>query len=275
MFTISLPRQTTLKSLVTDARHFQIFFLGTFLTYGILALNWDAHISRFIAIFSACLLTQFVGIVYTSKDFSGLKSAFITSLSLSLMLQTHSVAAAALAGVLAIVSKFLIRFEGKHVFNPANVGIVLSILFTGETWISSGQWGSGFIWVMLVGITGLTVLQRVGRIDTGLTFLLVFGGLQFVKMVIYQGWTPDVWLHNMSSGTLLLFSFFMITDPVSTPNSRRARVIWSALIAILAYAISQVLYIYAAPIWALFFISPFTAWFDRKFIAKPFKWNKP
>lgn len=261
-----------LRFLQRDARHFQILFLSIFLVFGISMLDWDADLGRYAVTFATCLAVQAIGIALTTKDFTGLKSAFITSLSLSLLLKTNTLGAAALASGLAIGSKYLIRAGGKHIFNPANFGIMVSMLISGQSWIATGQWGSGLYLILLVGSLGLIVVNRVGRLDVGLSFLLVYSGLQFIKIVLYYGWELDVYLHNLSSGTLLLFSFFMITDPVSTPNAPRARVIWAAVIAILAFALSDVFYVYAAPLWALFLISPATALLDRTFFHKQFKW---
>lgn len=262
-----------LRLLKQDARHFQILFLSLFLLYGIGMLHWDADMDRYIATFATAMLVQLIGLKLTGSDMSGLKSAFITSLSLSLLMKTNMPVVAALSAALAIGSKYLIRYKGKHVFNPANFGIMVSMLLTGEVWLSTGQWGSGYYLILLVGVAGLVVLNRVGRIDTGLTFLLVYATLIFVKQVIYQGWELDVFFHSLSSGTLLLFSFFMITDPVSTPNAPKARVAWAAAIAILAFCLTNYFYVYAAPLWALFIMSPITAVLDRNIIAQPFKWK--
>ena len=75
---------------------------------------------------------------------------------------------------IAIASKFLIRVRGKHIFNPANIGIVGAMLLTGDAWVSPGQWGAGPALVFLVGAAGLMVVLRVGRIDTSMAFLLTF-----------------------------------------------------------------------------------------------------
>lgn len=262
-----------LRLLKQDARHFQILFLSIFLLYGIGMLHWDADIWRYAATFSTAMLIQFIGLKLTNNDLSGLKSAFITSLSLSLLMKTNMPLVAALSAALAIGSKYLIRYKGKHIFNPANFGIMVSMLLTGQVWLSTGQWGSGYYLILLVGAAGLVVLNRVGRIDTGITFLVVYALLLFVKQVIYQGWELDFFFHSLSSGTLLLFSFFMITDPVSTPNAPKARVAWAAVIAIISFLLTNYLYVYAAPLWALFIMSPVTAVLDRKFIANRFKWK--
>ena len=69
-------------------------------------------------------------------------SPLITSLSLTLLLRADTVLLAACAAAIAISSKFLIRYRGMHVFNPANVAIVLMMLASEHVWVSSGQWGS-------------------------------------------------------------------------------------------------------------------------------------
>ena len=81
----------------------------------------------------------------------------------------------------------------------------------------------------MLGVFGWFVLFRVGRLDTGLTFLATFAGLMFIRSYVYLGWPIDHFWHTLSSGTLLLFAFFMITDPVTTPNHPKARILWSIL----------------------------------------------
>ena len=259
--------------LQSDGRHYQVIFLSSFLMYGIFCLGWDADVWRYLITFVACLSIQAIGIHYTTKDYSGLKSAAITSLSLCLLFRSNIAYAVVLAGVFSIGSKFLIRFNGKHIFNPANFGIIVTILLTHQAWVSPGQWGNGALMVFLVGAAGMMVLFRVGRLDTGFAFLLTFCGLLFYRMVIWQGWEFDVWLHQVSNGSLLLFAFFMITDPVSTPGDRRARIAWAVFIGWVSYILAVKFQVTAAPIWALFFVSPLTALLDRAFVSQNFKWK--
>jgi len=127
----------------------------------------------------------------------------------------------------------------------------------------------------MVGILAFLMLKRVNRLDTSITFLMVFGGLHFYRTVVYQGWGTDVFFHQMTSGTLMLFTFFMITDPMTTPNHRTGRIIWTALISIVAFYAGSKLQVYAAPIWVLFFASPLVPLFDKIFIARKFEWKQP
>ncbi|MBL4716190.1 MAG: RnfABCDGE type electron transport complex subunit D [Bacteroidia bacterium] len=256
-----------------DGRHPQILYLTTFLIYGIIALGWEIEITRYIITIVTCLICQAVGIHFTTKKYNGLKSALITALSLCLMFKANLIITIILAAVLSIGSKYFIRINNKHIFNPSNFGIIATILLTNDAWVSPGQWGSDALQLFYLGIAGFFVLFRVGRINTSLSFLATFIGLQFTRQVIYMGWPVDHFFHSLTSGTLLLFTFFMITDPVTTPNAPKARIIWAGTIGVLAFLLTNWFYVHTAPLWALFIISPLTVLLNKIFIHKKFSWS--
>jgi Na+-transporting NADH:ubiquinone oxidoreductase subunit NqrB len=268
------PFRNAISWFKSDARHYQVLFQLAFLLYGIFALNWEIPLLRFNIVILACLGIQTLFIVFKTKDWTGLKSALITAFSLCLMLEANSTWTFVLAAVLGISSKFFLRIKGKHIFNPANFGIMITLMITGDAWISPGQWGSNAILLMLVGCTGLVVLLRVKRLDTAFAFLIAFLGLSFARNILYLGWPLDFFWHQFSTGSLLLFSFFMITDPMSTPSSRIARIIWATLVGALTWWISTKLFVHTAPLWALFLLSPLVPVFDRIFKQEKFQWVK-
>ncbi len=258
-----------------DARHFQLIFLAGFLAYGIAVLQWDAEWQRYLILFGTCLAVQALFIRWKKLPWHSIKSAMATGLSMSLLLKADSMWVLVLGASVAIASKFLIRIDGKHVFNPSNLGIAAAVLLTGQAWVSPGQWGSGAALVFLVGAAGCMVLLRVGRIDTSLAFLGAFAALDFARQVLYLGWEPDVWLHRMSNGSLLLFTFFMITDPMTTPRAQGARIGWSIAIAVLAFVLGWMYWVNATPIWALLIISSITPLLDRIWKGQSFRWLVP
>src|SRR6185503_5159668 len=152
------------KWFVSDGRHFQILFLFSFLCYGVGQLEWDAEIGRYAVIATTALGTQWFFIRRLGLERRTLKSAMITTLGLCLLFKAGSSWTLVLGAFIAIASKFILRVNGKHIFNPANIGLVLAMLFTGDAWVSPGQWGSGPALVFLVGALGLAVVLRVGRI---------------------------------------------------------------------------------------------------------------
>lgn len=257
-----------------DARHFQILFLGMFLTYGLLYLSWDFEPNRIAGIVGSCLFFQLFFSYIFNKPLSSLKSALITGLGLSMLLKTSDVPVAVLAGAIAIGSKFLITYKGKHIFNPANVAIIATILITRNAWISPGQWGSSEIILYFFSAAGLMVLLKCGRIDTSLAFLGTYLLLDVVYLLLYLGWPGDFLYHKYTNGAVLLYAFFMITDPATTPNHKTARIIWAVLIAVVSFYMFHFKHMYGSPIWVLFFISPLTPVFDIIFKAERFQWVK-
>jgi Na+-transporting NADH:ubiquinone oxidoreductase subunit NqrB len=259
-----------------DARHFQILSLSLFLTYGITSLGWNTHLTRIVTIFATCLLTQAFWIKWSGVPWHSLKSAMVSSLGLCLLLKTNLLSTAIIAGVITISSKFIIRFDRKHIFNPVNFGIIATIVLTGDAWISPGQWGSSFTTLYFIAAAGLMVLLKCGRIDISLAFIGSYFGLEFVRSVLWLGWPIDHFGHMVTNGAILLFTFFMITDPVTTPNHAKARIVWAVMVGLLTFTLNHIFILASgAPIWALFIISPLTLVFDRFFKAQRFAWLSP
>jgi len=254
-----------------DPRYLQIFLLGSFLAYGLLFLQWSARLDIFAVAFVSSIATQVAWAKWKGQPISSVKSALISSLGLCLLLRVDSVWVMTLAGVATISSKFLIRHNGKHLFNPTNFGIILAIV-TGHAWISPGQWGHELTTIGLIGLGAVGILLRVKRWDLSVTFLLVLFSLESLRLVAYLGWDWPVVFHRFNSGTILLFAFFMITDPKTSPNSRKGRIIWASMVALLSFFLGQFFYLYQAPLIALFIVSLTTPLIDKVFKAERFKW---
>ncbi len=266
--------RNVLQDLNSDARYYQMGFQAAFLIFGTWVLGWQAEWLRILVIFISCFSVQAIWCYFTKTSYHGLKSAAITALGLCLMLRGNEIWPFVIAAILAISSKYIIRGKTKHIFNPANFGIVLCILLTGQVWISPGQWGSDSMFPIGILVAGLIVLLKVKRAETGFIFLGTLFLLEFGRRYLFLGWPMDLVLHRMSSGSLLVYALFMITDPMTTPNNRGARMIWAAVLAILTFILSWKFQLYEAPIWALFILSPLTWLFDRARKADKFHWLK-
>lgn len=273
-----------------DPRDYQILFLSLFLILGIGTRDWTLQ-PQFIGVaIASCLLTQYISLRLGSllkgeqdgtKKFTqhstlktslvSLKSAMITALGLSLLLRVDQYSTMILAGTLAILSKFLFRFQGKHFFNPANFGIISVLILTNDAWVSPGQWGEEGWYVLLFAGTGGMILKRVGRWDTTAAFFSVYALLEAVRN-FWLGWTWDVWAHRLMSGSFLLFALFMLTDPRSIPNARISRLLWASSIAILTFILHNHFFMSTAVFWALFVLSPLTLLLDWIWSSPRFVW---
>ncbi|WP_017326994.1 RnfABCDGE type electron transport complex subunit D [Synechococcus sp. PCC 7336] len=281
-----------------DARFYQIAFLSLFLWLGVGARDWTLRPDVMAAAVFSCAIVQ-VALVFLvpppkpaetdPRDrkalareilpqwkyaLQSLPSAAITSLSLCLLLRANHPLAMAFAGGMAIASKFWLRApHRKHFFNPANFGIVVALLLTGDVWVSPGQWGTDWWAVLAFAGAGGMVLRRVGRWDTSAAFLGVYAALEIARN-FWLGWSWDVVAHHLTSGSLLLFALFMLTDPRSIPNARPARVVWAIAIALLTFVLRYTVYLPAAMFWALFILSPLTLWLDEVWPAERFQWGQ-
>jgi len=181
----------------------------------------------------------------------------------------------AMAGTLAISSKFLFYspWEKKHFFNPANFGIISALVLTKDAWVSPGQWGTSWWYLLLFLGTGGLILKKIGRWDTSLTFLLTYSLLLALRNA-WLGYPVTVLQHQLTSGSLLLFALFMITDPRSIPNATKSRLLWSVALAILTVCLQQQFYRTDALFWSLFALSPLTLLLDRLDVSSPFVWQQ-
>jgi Na+-transporting NADH:ubiquinone oxidoreductase subunit NqrB len=263
-----------------DARLYQILFLLSFLLLGLVTRDWTLHPSHIAVAIGSCCLTQFVGVSWLRRDqldpepwaWSDFYSPMITALGLSLLLRADHISTIGLAGMMAIGAKFLLQIQGKHIWNPANFGIVTVMLCTQDAWVSPGQWGESAWFVGLFLMTGGLVLKKVGHWETTIAFLGSYAVLEACRN-LYLGWTWDVWAHRMMSGSLVMFALFMITDPRTIPNARTARLIWAFLIALVTFGLRNLLFLNTAVFWALFIIAPITILLDRWFVADRFAWG--
>lgn len=204
---------------------------------------------------------------------SSLPSALITALGLSLLLRADTYSTLMLASGMAIASKFLLRVRGKHIFNPANFGIIAALLLTPDAWVSPGQWGEEGWYMLLFLSTGGIVLKQVGRWDTTIAFLATYAGLEAARN-FWLGWTWDVWAHRLMSGSLLMFALFMITDPRTIPDARIGRLIWAVTIALLTFFLRNYLFVSTAVFWALFTLAPLSILLDWLFPGNRFRWTQ-
>ncbi len=264
-----------------DARYFQLLFQSIFLSYGIFYLHWNADWWLYATYFGTSILTQilfeyFLGkkdISYSKRIRFSFTSVLISSFGLSLLLKTNAIEVAMFAAFISIASKFLIRIKGKHIFNPSALGIVAAIGLTNNAWFSPGQWGSGTVLLFGIGCLGCIVVTKVQKLDTSLAFLGTFASLLFIRQIIFLGWPLDFFVQSISTGSLLLFSFFMITDPKTIPNHKWARIVWCILVASVAFYLTTFKFINGAPIYVLVMAQPLVPFMDWLFKAKQFEWK--
>ena len=261
------------RELRADARHWQIAALGTLVLYSFIYLDFGAKPLFTAVALATVLATQWACSRLWRRPFEW-RSGLITGLSLSLLLRTGDPLIVMLAAVLAIASKFVIQLHGKHLFNPAAFGIVFVLLATHGAWVSPGQWGASIWMAALIFLLGGAVLTHAPRLDTALAFLAA----HFALLLARATWLGDplaIPLHQMMTGSLLIFAFFMVTDPRTTPDSRLGRILFAILIAALCHWLAFYRQVRPALYFGLMAMSLLVPVIDRFLHERRFEWRLP
>ncbi|HSH18460.1 MAG TPA: hypothetical protein VK978_03680 [Candidatus Saccharimonadales bacterium] len=136
----------------------------------------------------------------------------------------------AMAGVLAIASKFLITWNDKHIFNPAAFApVVLGTLgLLGASW-----WvGSAVLWPLVL-VLGLLIVRKIRRFSVFLPFaavsLLVIAATTFAE----AGDVGEALRATITASPLLFLGTIMLTEPSTMPGRRHQQIIFGALVGFL------------------------------------------
>ena len=263
----------SLPDVFRDPRVYQIATLSTLLAYGWAAGVFEIAALQFAAIVAAAVGAQALGsfLIAIKPDF---RSALITALSLSLLLRADDVWPLALAAAIAVGSKFALRLNGKHIFNPANAAIVAMVLATDAVWTTPGQWGTAVWFAALLAGAGLFVTYRAARFDVPLIFLGTFAALILIR-ALWLGDPLSIPLLRLQNGALILFAFFMISDPKTTPDGSIARAFFAAGAAVIAYILMWHFFVSDGIFYALAImcvLRPLLEWADP---APHYRWGDP
>jgi Na+-transporting NADH:ubiquinone oxidoreductase subunit NqrB len=258
-----------------DPRWYQIAALSGLLVHGMFVLDFDVRPLNALSIFAGALLTQWVGGRLSGVPRFDFKSALISAVGLCLWIRADLWWLAALTGVASIASKFVLRWNGKHIWNPTNFGVVFMLIASGGlVWTAPGQWGSVAFFAFAMIAAGGLVVNRSARGDVALTFFGAWAVILFARAAwIGLPWTIP--FHQLQSGALLLFTFHMITDPRTTPASRRGRILFSIATALGAAFVQFVLFRQNGLLWSLFVCTIAVPLLDRIWPGDRFEWSAP
>ena len=175
---------------------------------------------------------------YKKRQWQYSKSAIITGLFIGSLLDPGQIwYIPAIASVIAILSKTFLRAKMRHFFNPTMFSLfVLSLIPVSflSTSVSIGWWSSANLYATI--ILGLFISIKFRRLDLTLPFLAVFFALSFV---FSQNFSTS--LSTILSTPLLFFTFFMLVEPKTSPFTRRGRLIYGVIVAILFALVGMIL----------------------------------
>ncbi len=269
-----------------DARVVQIAFLLSLLGFGALARDFALSAPQVALAFTSALLTQAFWQhtlqLPQRKHITGYLSAVVTACGISILIRSDQLWVHPLLACVALSSKFVLRFgQGSargHILNPANLAAFIALMGLPHAWLSPGQWGQDTLLGLWMLALGATVTGRISRWGISISLLAAWLGLLGARL-LWLGYAPDLalsmWWHQAMNGATLLFAFFMISDPMTTPQHRLARVAYAVCVAASAFVWQFYLFKPQGLIVALFVWSWSVPVWNRLFAAARFEWRPP
>ena len=250
-----LPRPLWKQWLTLDNRYvppafITLILLGGQLSFGIL----ESYERTLLAIATSIAVELVLGRIFLGK-WLNLASAYITGISVGILVRSPAFWPYAIGAALAITSKYALRFKGRHLFNPSNFGIsVILFLLPTSVAMLSIQWGNN-VWSMaVIWLLGSLIIWRLRRFHICATYAISFLVLAVIRAwMIHEPWLSEI--APITGPEYQLFIFFMITDPKTTVRSKKGQCIVAFLIALLEmfFRLDQSVY---AELYALFWIGP-------------------
>ena len=220
------------------------------LSYGIL----ESYPKTALAIVTALVTELILGRIFYGK-WLNLASAYITGISVGMLVRSPAYWPFALCSAVSIMSKYVLRVKGRHIWNPSNFGLSVLFFLGAETVAGlSIQWGNFIGPMLVIWILGSLIIYRARRFHICLTYVVSFFVFAFLRSWITgQPWQAEV--APITGPMYQLFVFFMITDPKTTVKTKLGQCIVAFLVAFaeFVFRLMQVVY---APFYALFVVGP-------------------
>ncbi|MGA3350362.1 MAG: hypothetical protein ABSC33_15155 [Candidatus Sulfotelmatobacter sp.] len=220
------------------------------LSFGIL----ESYPKTLLAIVTSIALEMALGRIFLHK-WLHLASAYISGISVGILVRSPAYWPYALCAAISIMSKYVLRVKGRHIWNPSNFGISVMLFLAADTVASlSIQWGNYLLPMLVIWVLGSVIIARLHRFHITGIYVASFLAFAFLRSWL----TGSPWQSEVAPITgpmYQLFIFFMITDPKTTVRSKRGQCIVVFLVALLEMVLRlrQVVY---APFYALFIVGP-------------------
>ncbi len=244
-----------------------LILLGGQLTYGIL----ESYEKTLLAIATAIVVEMVLGKIFLGK-FPHPASAYITGISVGILLRSPAYWPFAVCAAIAISSKYVLRYKGRHLWNPSNLGICI-VLFLLPASVAglSIQWGNNLWSLVVIWMLGAAILWRLHRLHISATYVVAFILLAILRAhILHQPVLAEI--SPITGPEYQLFIFFMITDPKTTVRSKLGQSLVVIAVAVLEmfFRFDQSVY---AELYALFWIGPIAMliemWLNARRVKAP------
>jgi Na+-transporting NADH:ubiquinone oxidoreductase subunit NqrB len=218
-----------------DPRYLIAFLITLVLVAAQLRYHMFGGYSRLLVALGVCVATEAVLSWFDRGKVVNLLSAYISGISLTLLVKPQGSALwpFAVGAVLAISSKYVLRYRDNHLWNPTNFAVsALLLLAADRVSVLSHQFGNDVTTNLVIWIFGLIIVARVGVLHITLTYVISFFILNSLRaFALGMPILPEI--APITGPMYQLFIFFMITDPRTIVRGRLKQIVVAVLIALM------------------------------------------
>lgn len=253
VYPVVLPR-------LLDSRLHVAAIVITLHTLGQVGLGFHVSVPQILAAILTTAVLQAAITFRQTRSFVWPASAMLTGSGIALILRVPSTPVGdhwtfhkwwmfSAVAAFSLLTKFIVRRNGSHVFNPSNVGLVLAFIILGSNqiepldfWWAPLSNPSMIIAYAVILVGGSLVTRRLGLLPTVVSFWLVLCAGTAMNAASGQCFTArwsfepvcgnNLWLTIITSPEIFIFTYFMITDPRTVPRSRVGRSLFGALVGV-------------------------------------------
>ncbi len=255
---------STYPVILPSARDSRLHVAAVIVTIHVLGqvrLRFQVSVPQILAAILTCAILEVFLTFRRTRSFVWPASAMLTGSGVALILRVPGTPTddhwstyrwyvfAGVAGF-SLLTKYVIRYRGSHVFNPSNIGLVVAFIVFGSTrmepldfwWAPLKIWMVAAYAVILVG--GLLITARLRLLAVAATFWITLAaGVGVLAasghcMTARWAFAPvcgfDFWRVIVTSPEVLIFMLFMITDPKTMPAGRVGRAMFGLLVAVVS-----------------------------------------
>lgn len=226
---------------------------------GQVGLNFQLSVPQILVSILTCAIIDVTITFHRSRSFVWPASAMLTGSGVALILRVpttplhdhwtfHKWYIYAGVAAFSLATKYLIRHRGSPVFNPSNVGLVVAFVVLGSSraepldfwWAPLNRWMI-LAYVIILG-GGMLITGRLRLLAGAATFWVTLAAGMGVLagsghcMTARWAFAPvcggDFWRAIVTSPEVLIFMFFMITDPKTVPRGRVSHIAFCFLVGV-------------------------------------------
>jgi Na+-translocating ferredoxin:NAD+ oxidoreductase RnfD subunit len=238
-----------------ENRYLPPLFITLILLVGNLSFGLLESFSRTALAIATSMVFEIALTLLIYRKFPNLASAYITGISVGILIRSPAFWPYFLCSAISITSKYVVRWRGRHLWNPSNLGIVVMLLLVPEYVAAlSIQWGNSIWPLFIVWLLGAAIVYRVKRFHITATYVVAFVVLSFVR-TLFTGHSFLAEVAPITGPMYQLFIFFMITDPKTTVKPRWGQCLVAALVAVVEMILRLAENV-NAPFYALAIVGP-------------------